>query len=868
MKPSEGDAESKAALLKELEELRKLVPKLERLSEEHRRAERLQAALYAIADLASVIRDKNDFFGPVHHIIGGLMEASNFYVALYNPVAEVLTFPYFVDSVDPTRPNDLPWETIKRGMTAYVLRKGKPMLVDRAQVDAMVEAGDIEYVGSPPASWLGVPLFDGGEIAGTLVIQSYDDYRYSEKDADLLIFVAQHVSTALERMRSRDALEARVQERTLELQRTNTVLEEEIAERRRTELLKDALFRITGLANTAQNMADFYEQLHGILSNLIDARNFYISIYDPSKEVLIFPYTVDAFDKRPKPRKLEKGLTEYVLTRGEPALLDQKRIHQLEKEGLIVAKGAPPLHWLGVPLIYRDEVCGMLAVQSYNDEVHFTEKDQELLTFVSHHIAAALERKRAHDLLERRVAERTMELKEANKILEHQIEERKRIEQRLIHDALHDALTGLPNRTLFMDRLVQSMKRMSRDFKELFAVLFLDLDRFKVINDSLGHMIGDELLKEVSRRIQACLRGSDTVARMGGDEFAILMTDIKGIEEPKTIAQRIRERLEVPFLLDDRQVFTSTSVGIALAHPRYTKPEDLLRDADAAMYRAKAGGRDRFVIFDESMHQEALELLELESDLRNAVEEDAFEVYYQPVIHVESGQAVGFEALARWAHPSRGLLLPEDFVSIAEETDLIMALDWRIIHKAACQLSEWRNRFPKLRPLLVSVNVSSKHFARPDFVNNLRVVLKSAGLLPRHIKLEVREGALLDNLSSVNKVLEELSDIGVRLLLDDFGTRYSSLSNLHRFPMEMLKIDRTFISNMLEVHENLAIVRTIRALADTLDMPLIAEGIESKALLNKIKDIGCQYVQGHYISRPLNVQQAERFLADGARAEV
>lgn len=862
---SESDlAKSKDELIAELTELRKLVPRLEQLSTEHRSSERLQAALYAIADLASSAEDMDAFYEMLHHIVGGLMYSANFYIAFYDAAEEVVTFPYFVDSVDNIKPNNLPLEKIKRGVTAYILRTGKGLLASLSDIEALTQAGELELLGTPPVWWLGVPLIGGNEVTGAIVVQSYsEEFGFTEKDKELLTFVAQHIATALERKQALDELERRVARRTAELQR-------EVGERKRAEELQAALYRLAELTNSATNMSEFYTKVHAIVGELLNAQNFYISLYDEDRSSLLFPYTRDKYDEPPNSRTPGRGLTEYVLRKAEPVMLNRGKMEELTGSGDLEIQGELPTYWLGVPLIYRGEVLGMMAVQSYKDDKGFRDGDDELLTFVSHHIATALERKRANDALkaahaqlEKRVEERTAELFEANRVLEHQIEERKRIEQRLIHDALHDALTGLPNRNLFMDRLVQAMKRMKRNPDYLFAVLFLDLDRFKIINDSLGHMVGDELLKDVSRRVLGCMRQSDTVARLGGDEFAILMEGINGHEEVETIARRIRERLDEPFNLDNRQVFTSTSIGITLGHSRYANPEDLLRDADAAMYRAKEGGRNRFAVFDESMHAQAMAILEMQNDLHRAVERDEFQVHYQPVIDANNGRIIAFEALARWMHPEKGLIMPGEFIPLAEETDLIMALDWRIIHNAATQLATWLRQLPDFRPLAVSINISSKHFARPDFAQNLAVVLQAARLPPQFLKLEVREGSLMDNLASVNQVLEDLEKMKVRLLLDDFGTRYSSLSNLHRIPMEVLKIDRTFIGNMLEVPENMAIVRTIKALAKTLDMYVVAEGIENEALFDKARELGCEYLQGFYISAPLSSGRATEMLVEG-----
>jgi len=863
----EDGNKSKQELIDELTSMRALVPRLEQLTAEYREAEKLQNALYEIADLASSAEDMSHFYGSLHRIIGSLMYAKNFYVALYEKDSGLVRFPYFEDTVDEIVPDELPFERIERGMTAWLMRHGQSALMTRADLIEQSEKGEIEVVGELPVMWMGAPLLRNRSGFGAIVVQSYaEQHRYTNKDLELLNFVSQHITTALERKLARAELESRVEERTRDLVAANQNLQLEIRERERGERLQASLFRIAELSNVSLDMDEFYRRLHQIVAELTYARNFYIAIYDPATGMITFPYMVDELDTQPRPRSTGQGLTEYLIRRGDPVLLDRDQLAALERAGEIKDLGGRCLHWLGVPLMDGEEVIGVLAVQSYDDDVRFEERDLELMTFVSHHIAGALQRKQAtvalehaYDELERRVQERTQELYEANRVLEDQIKERKRIERRLIHDALHDALTGLPNRNLFQDRLIHAIKRMNRGADFRFAVLFLDLDRFKVINDSLGHLVGDQLLKEVSGRILACMRESDTVARLGGDEFAILLESLSGATDARKTATRILERLSEPFELGDQEVFTSTSIGIAFGNTRYKKPEDLLRDADAAMYRAKERGRGRIEIFDESMHAQALAQLEMESYLHRAVEKDELRIHYQPIVNLETRAIIGFEALVRWQHPYKDLLVPESFLPLAVETGVIQTFDRWVLEHAIKQMQHWRQTFPQHRPLELHVNISGKLLQQPDFAADLANLLAETGLDPACLELEVNESALLETQSAA-EVFAAFQQMGVKLLLDDFGTEHTSIRLLHEFPMDTIKIDRTFVTAMPDREENHAITRTVAALGEILGMRVIAEGIETEAHLTEIRALGCHFGQGFHLAHPLAADAATELL--------
>jgi diguanylate cyclase (GGDEF)-like protein/PAS domain S-box-containing protein len=439
------------------------------------------------------------------------------------------------------------------------------------------------------------------------------------------------------------------------------------------------------------------------------------------------------------------------------------------------------------------------------------------------------------------------------------ITHRKRAEEQLLHDALHDALTGLPNRASFLDRLMLVMSQNSRRPERRFAVLFLDLDRFKVVNDSLGHVIGDQLLIEIARRLQASLRHGDTVARLGGDEFALLLDSIVDPPAATRAAERIHRELEPPFRLEGHEVFSSASIGIALSTTAYDKPEDMLRDADTAMYRAKAMGRAQHAVFDQDMHARAVEVLRLETDLRRAIEKSEFRLHYQPVISLADGRMVSLESLVRWQHPQKGLVMPNAFIGLAEETGLIVPLGAWVLGEACRQMRDWTAS--AVGDPFVSVNLSPRQFAHTDVVGEVRSILESTGLPGARLGLEITESALMEG-GDVRARLVELRNLGVRLLLDDFGTGYSSLSYLLRFPIDIIKIDASFVRGLEGDAEKQAIVRSILTIGHNLRMQVIAEGVETADEVAMLRSLGCDYGQGYLWSRPLPADGVRGFFSE------
>ena len=477
------------------------------------------------------------------------------------------------------------------------------------------------------------------------------------------------------------------------------------------------------------------------------------------------------------------------------------------------------------------------------------DKNECLEQEIKERIAAEAEVQKLNAQLEQRVLERTTQLRQ-------EMSERQRAQDELLYMAKHDALTGLPNRNLFMGRLGQALERTKQQKDYVFAVLFLDCDRFKMVNDSLGHLIGDRLLVEIAGRLKSCQRLIDTLARLGGDEFAILLEGIQGIEDATRIAERIQLELSTPFHISEHEVFVNASIGIAMSSPEYEQPVELLRDADTAMYCAKAGGSGLYEIFDPSMRQNVQTRLQLETSLRRALERQEFVLNYQPIVSLRTGVITGFEALVRWQHPELGRVSPAKFIPVAEEMGLIIPIGQWVLFEACRQLRHWQHQGLTQVPLTVSVNLSVKQFAQPDLIEQIDRILKETELDSALLRLEITETAIMENTESAARIVEQLKSRRIELGIDDFGTGYSSLSYLHRFSVDALKIDRSFVSRLGEPDQNFGIVQAIVTLAQSLGMDVIAEGVETCMQRDQLKQLQCEYAQGYLFAKPLDSEAA------------
>ncbi|MDZ8223522.1 MULTISPECIES: EAL domain-containing protein [unclassified Nostoc] len=489
---------------------------------------------------------------------------------------------------------------------------------------------------------------------------------------------------------------------------------------------------------------------------------------------------------------------------------------------------------------------------------------QEVLVRVQNQLAlrsARLEILKLNVELEDRVKQRTGELEKTLQKLQEEINSRQKLQSQLLDIALHDSLTGLPNRILFIRRLKNALNRAKEESSYQFALLFLDCDRFKVINDSLGHLVGDELLIAIAYRLQACLIPSHTLARLGGDEFGILLENITDINVAIQVAEQILQQLSLAFKLSRYEVFMNASIGISWGNKDYDRPEYLLRDADTAMYRAKAQGRAKYHVFNPTMHQEAIQLLELENDLRRAVERQEFLVYYQPIISLVTGRISGFEALVRWQHPIRGLVSPIEFIPVAEETGLINAINTWVLQSACHQLSIWQHYPVTPEPLTMSINLSARLFLQPNLVEQIDRIIYENKINPAYLELEITESVIMENTNAIEIILKQLKQRQIKLIMDDFGTGYSSLSYLHSFPFNALKIDKSFVKRMQENKENMGLVPAMIGIANSMGMSAIAEGVETQEQLAQLRSLNCNFAQGYLFSKPIEQQLVIKLLA-------
>ncbi len=489
---------------------------------------------------------------------------------------------------------------------------------------------------------------------------------------------------------------------------------------------------------------------------------------------------------------------------------------------------------------------------------------EEVLVRVQNHLelrAAQVEILKLNTELETRVQERTQALENALTKLKNVVYSRHELQNKLLETVLHDSLTGLPNRVLFIKRLENALKRSKQETNYQFAVLFLDCDRFKVVNDSLGHLVGDELLIAIARRLQESLNSFDTLSRLGGDEFGILIENITDRTMAMKIAERIIHKLSIVFKLSRHEVFMSASIGINWGNKNYEKPEYLLRDADTAMYRAKALGRARYHVFNPVMYQEAMQVLELENDLRRAVERQDFIVLYQPIISLGTGKISGVEALVRWQHPTRGMISPIEFIPVAEETGLISPINTWVLSTACKTLCTWQNNSEISSSLNMSVNLSAKLFSDHNLVYIIEKIINENNINPESLEIEITESAIMENSAAVKRILNQIKELKIKLVMDDFGTGYSSLSYLHSFPFHALKIDKSFVKRMQEKEESMALVPAMINIAHSMGMTAIAEGVETPEQLAQLRNLNCDFAQGYLFSRAIPQESLSELIA-------
>lgn len=802
-------------------------------------------ALITINQLLHDIDDLDTFYRQIHQKLATLITADNFAIALFDRSFNTYKYVYRVDEYERFSSQAISLDHDEGSLIAYSFDLGEAFYADVEQLISLKQQNVIKTYHEKLYDYLTVPLVDQGIVIGLLEIKNYRlNTRAIEQDLALLTFVAQHINSAIKRINEQEQLKQAVNARTQELMA-------QIREREHSELLQESLFKISELSNDSTiEIAKFYNQVHNIVGQLINSENFFIAKYEDSSKTLNYLFKLDQnIAETDYNVEASEFYTELILTQKKTSLLTKQDILALHHQ--LNTNNPPPeiQSWLGVPLITDGEVLGAMVIQSYQPHIVYTEQDAEILNFVARTVSSAIKRRelldfqrRSHDLLEEKVRLRTQALRE-------EIRQRKKAEEQLTYSASHDSLTGLPNRTVLIDLLNHAIAFRKRRPELSFALLFLDLDRFKVVNDSLGHHAGDELLKIVSGLLKDIVREQDTVARLGGDEFVILIEDFSDNINAFEIADRITKLLSEPIIIENTPVFIGTSIGVLFSDDRYTNANVMLRDADTAMYHAKEKGKGRYEVFDTSMQLKVQEALTLEADIREAIQLSEFIPYFQPIVELSSNKTAGFEALVRWQSHKRGLVMPNDFITIAEENNLINAIDLQVLEKSCIKLKQWQ-KINECDDLYISCNLFCEHFFSPNLCDEISQIITRVGIKPHQLRLELTERALLDNSNIVLSNMQALKELGVKILLDDFGTGYSSLSYLHRFPIDVLKIDRSFISNIHDHEKHRAIIKTIIDLASNLNMSTVGEGIENSNDAKLLTQMSCEYGQGYYFAKP------------------
>ena len=830
------------------------------------KTERLQSALFRISQVSRDAATLDEFYATVHAIVGELMHARNFYIAEYDRETDRLSFPYFVDELD----KEAPLVNPGRGLTAYVLRTGEPLLATPDVFEDLVRRGEVESVGSPSIDWLGVPLRTGDDTWGVIGTQSYvETTRFTEKDRDLLVFVAQHVASAVEHKRKEEAL-----------RRSELRYRQMFENNRAVKLLIDP----RGGAIVDANMAacDYYGYSRQQLSSM--------RITDIN--------TLPPEDVQQELTNAASQLRNYFLFRHRLATGEIRDVEV--HSGPIEVGGRNLLFSIVHDVTERNRAAELLRQQSaavsasmdgigiLDERLEITYVNQSLARLFGWSDASQLVGKSLCDLYEpheqvrlitailptvqqsgRWRGEATGQPRDGSGFPQEvslaaiagggivcvvrDATEKTYAEEQIKHLAYHDALTNLPNRLLFKDRLTVSISHAQRE-RTRIAVLFLDLDRFKVINDSLGHNVGDQLLQAVARRIHTCLRESDTVARLGGDEFTVLLPHLQRSEDAVPIAMKILEAIRQPFHIEGREFFTTTSIGISLYPDDGADAEALIKNADTAMYQAKELGRDKYQLFNALVNAKALQRISLEHGLRRALSNRELDVHFQPIYDLRAAKITGAEALLRWNHPQMGRIPPATFIPLAEASGAMIPIGDEALREACHQARRWLDAG---RTLTLAVNLSVTQLQQPDLVDRVRAIVHESGLPPRLLELEITESGAMQHPENSIRMLYDLKKLGIRISLDDFGTGHSSLSYLKRFPIDTLKIDQSFVQDITSDPDTAAIVIAIIAMAHSLRLKVVAEGVELTEQANFLRRHSCDQMQGYLITPPV---PADEFL--------
>jgi len=664
-------------------------------------------------------------------------------------------------------------------------------------------------------SELAVPIIFKNQLLGVIDSEHSQVNFFTEHHQRNLEIIASVLASKLSFEKNIDALEQLI-----------SALEE-------SKKLTENYLEISNLTYSSPSEKELYTQLHKLVSKQVNTQSFYIVLFDKSKNHYSFPYMQDElqgsrFDISFDQHVAEKTLVAEVIQQQTPLIVSGEKLRSYFQQNRLLDQQHLPYSWLAVPFEISESLTGAIALQSYNPATEFSHKDKQFLVFLGQHISSAIERKFK--------------------------------DQKLHYQALHDPVTGLANRTLFMDRIEHAYSLSVRQTLNNLAVLFVDLDEFKFINDKFGHQTGDTLLKITAERMQSQLRASDTLARLGGDEFAILLESLESQTRALKVANRILEIMQQPMLIDEHTVSITVSIGIGLKDENTQSAEDLLKNADHAMYHAKKLGKNSVQIYEANLHQVILHERQLLHELKIAIEQQQLVFYYQPIVNLSKNEIIGFEALMRWKHPDKGIISPQNFIKVAEQNDLIKAIDSQLLSSIAKQLEQWQKQSQK--PLYISFNISGQRFVDSQLIQEIKQLIKTHNLRPGSLVVEVTEHVLMKNIGKARHLFHQLKSLGIRISLDDFGTGYSSLSYLNQLPFDILKIDRSFVTKITEQNPDHPIINMIVALANTMKIDLVAEGVETILQLKTLTKMACSFGQGYYFAKPLPAIEAEKLVTD------
>ncbi|WP_092159961.1 EAL domain-containing protein [Maridesulfovibrio ferrireducens] len=839
-----------------------------------KQTENINLILYKISSAVKSTSDNHSLFQFIHESLKPFIEAENFYVALYDEDNEALSFPYYSDEKDFIEPQEKIDITNINCLSAKVIQNKQPLLL-REKDFARYEAEGLLTIGPSAKSWLGVPLIHDGKVIGVMTIQSYNsDSNYNVQDIDLMVAISDQIASAIQRKQTETAL-LESEKKFRSVFENATVAIFQISACGKLIMANPAMAQIMGYTSVDEmikqhpHASEYFYNKQDWLNLLKDlhnkgsaiGRHIRLKTKEKLEKWITFNarvmyddkgkpnfYTGTAFDSTPgivAERNVFKHKARFMqLFESSP-----QAIALTDSEGKVIATNKAFTELFGYTSEQMEPCCENLCPSGEGKIKENLKKILAGMTFRSED----LRKHKNGRLVPVSILGYPFVYNDeisGTFIIYDDISNRKEFERRLSHQSLHDSLTGLPNRTLFLERLEQALHRSQRQPDHNFAVMMLDLDMFKRINDSLGHQAGDSLLIKVGDRIKNCLRPIDTIARMGGDEYAILIEYFRTPQQVIQIIRNIRSKIHKPITVANKEVVISSSIGIVFKTAEYEHPEHILRDADISMYKAKELGVNKFKVFNKAMHEKAMQNLLIETEIRQGLPEDEFIPYFQPIYCLQTKRLAGFEALVRWNHPERGFITPEHIIPIAEETGLIVKLDRLMLLKACREFSKWVSTYPSVRDMFLTVNLSPCQLSKPDLADAILDVLNETNFPSDMLKLEITESAIMERNAASTFNLKRIGEMGIKLAVDDFGTGYSSLSQLQRFPASTVKIDRSFISRMAEDHESLEIVRAVNALGHSLSMDVIAEGVETRQQLILLKEIGCDCVQGFYFDKP------------------